>query len=120
MTIINSCPENVTKKAAILDFNQNDTGLIHCYCYNRIIVNGDYASAVKDKFQDVMKGNKEMLCGKWFINYVTQMSLSYGSVAAGIFVNLFACMIFVALGPFSRYKTLNNQTMSIMYKILIF
>lgn len=37
MLIINSCPESITKKVAINDLRSGDTGLMHCYCYNRII-----------------------------------------------------------------------------------
>jgi len=70
MINLGSCPANINKLAAVKDYKKNDKSLLNCYCYNRIVINHEYTSAIKDKFQDVFKGNKQFLCAKWYAHYL--------------------------------------------------
>ena len=119
MVVINDCPANITKTEAIVDLKQADSGLMHCYCYNRIMVESDY-SALNDDFKDVYPKHKQKFCNEWLVNYISQYVLNYGSCLIVIIMNMIACMVYYYMGPFSRYKTLNNQNKSIFFKIHIF
>lgn len=84
------------------DYNlgQYQTGLLGCYCSK------DIFSRINDVFTSV---NNEKLCYQWFMDKLTEMTITFAIVFGVLVVNYGIQFIFQALSKFEKHSTLNKQ-----------
>jgi len=73
-----------------------------------------------DDFTDVYPGNKYKYCKNWLVNYYQLQFFTNLSLIYVFILNYIVGYIYEALGPFSKFKTVNEETQSIYIKTLIF
>lgn len=106
-----SCPDVVTKAEAIADKKlEQETGLMYCFCQT---VDDDAID-----FSDVSPGDTTKYCDESFANMIYLSFMKQVTSFSVLALNIGACFIFEQLAPLSRFYTKNEETESIMKKIL--
>jgi len=90
-----------------------------CFC-NREIHKRVNLKILLDDFSDVSPGNKIKYCRKWFVNFYKLKLFTILNMVFVFIINFIVGMIYEALGPFSKFKTVNSETQSIYFKTLVF
>lgn len=92
---------------------------MHCFCDEQMHDKLNF-KILLDDFSDVYPGNKQKYCKKWLLNYYQLAFFTNLNMVYVFILNYIVGLIYEALGPFSKFKTVNDETTSIYIKTLIF
>ena len=82
---------------------------MNCYCFDNVVKSNNYNNMFMS-FSDVNSTETRQICYPWYQSYFQQTSLEYGIPVLLVFINMVACTVFEALGPFGKFYSVSDQT----------